>query len=160
MPTAIRTGRSWSSEYPTLAALPTQSKVAKAPTPTITMLASQGVSLLRAQLASCPKRPEGEPVAAAGWLSFASCFWLDRATATVAVIRPPSVASDHCPGRPKPKKCTTVPTAPLLWYSHAMAAGVTSISTAMAAVTAAVQPTQRPPPPPRPGLPDTSVIHQ
>jgi hypothetical protein len=62
--------------------------------------------------ADFPLLPEGDP--ANGWLSFASCFWEERATAVMAATKPPSVASDQCPDPPIPKNRTTVPSAPVL----------------------------------------------
>src|SRR5262249_13860716 len=107
-----------------------------------------------------PVKPEDEPVAAAGWLSFASCFWLDCASATMAAIRPVNVASVQCPDPRIPKNCTTVRSGPVLWYSHWMTSGTASITTARAVVMVAAQATRRARRAPRPGLPDTSVSHQ
>src|SRR5690348_15976412 len=158
MATATRTCPSWPAEYPTLDAVLIQSRVRKAPAPTIRMLVSQGTSLARTRVASCPAKPGDEP--AAGWLSLASCFWLDRASATTAAIRPVNAARDQCPGPPHPKNRTTVPSALVLRYSHSMIGGTASISTARLAVIIANQPTSRARCAPRSGLPDTSVDHQ
>src|SRR5215467_13978008 len=157
---AAKTCQNWPAENPTLAAVLIQRTVMKAPAPTIRMLATQGASLPRIKVASRPVKPVGEPVPAAGPLTLASCFWLDRASATTAAIRPLNVAHDQCPEPPNPKNCTTVRRAPVLRYSHSITGGTASISTARPAVMVADQPTRRARRAPRPGLPDTSVNHQ
>ena len=164
MPAAIRTTPSWPPEIPSLAALPIQSRVRNAPTPRMTRLASHGVSVARAQVASVASiprdEPGAEPAAPPGSFSLASCAWQDRATAATAVTTPMSAAGDQWPDPPKPKNRTTWPSAPVLWYSRAMSGGAASMSSASAAVMAADQPTRRARQVPRPGLPEPSVAHQ
>src|SRR5579859_839043 len=163
--TAITTGQNRPAEYPALAALPIHSSVANAPIPRMTRLASHGVSVPRAQLATVRGSPGEDPAgedtdAAPGSFSLASCAWQDRATAAIAATTPASVAGDQCPDPPNPKNRTTVPNAPVLWYSRAMSSGTAIMSTARAAVMDADQPTQRARLAPRPGPPGPSVAHQ
>src|SRR5262249_11784209 len=81
MPAAIRTGQSWPAEYPVRAAVPTHSRVRKAPMPMMTRLASHGVSFVRAQAATVAISPGEEPDGSAGSFSLASCAWPNRANA-------------------------------------------------------------------------------
>src|SRR5215472_2991193 len=125
--------------------------MANAPAAVITRVASHGVSLARAPAAMVPIRPPGaEPAGGAASRSLASCFCKE----------PASAATDRGPDPPNPKKRTTVPSAPVLWYIHAMASGAASMNSARPAVTAAAQPTALARCSPRPGPPDTSVAHQ
>ena len=140
--------------------MPIHSSVAKAPAATITRLASHGVSLPRTQALSLAAAPADEPAAAAGSLPAASPLREYPATAVTAATSPANVAGDPLPDPPKPKNRAIVPSAPVLWSSHAISGGAASMSSARPAVTAAAQPTQRARRAPRPGPPVPSVAHQ
>ena len=146
---------------PGLAALPIHSRMANAPTAMITRLASHGVSLARTHAAIFPiVPPEAVPADEDASRSLASCFCKDPAIVAIAATTPVSAATDRGSDPPNPKKCTTVPSAPVLWDSHAMAGGTASMNSARPAVTVAAQPTVLARCWPRPGPPDTRVPHQ
>src|SRR5262249_50148036 len=100
-----------------------------------------------------------EAVRRAGGSAFPTALGGARPPAVIAAIRPPSVANDQCPDPPIPKKCTTLPRAPVLWYSQSMTGGTASISRPRPAVIPPAQPTRRARRTPRPGPPDARVAH-
>src|SRR5215469_790020 len=127
----------------------------------ITRLASHGNSLARAHATTVPiAPPEAGPADGGASRRLARCFCKDPAIVAIAATTPVNAATDRGAEPPNPKKCTTVPSAPPLCESHAMAGGTASMSSARAAVTAVAHPTALARRWPRPGPPDTSVPHQ